>query len=121
MLRPSYLVVCFLTAVIPATSWASGNAQVLRNKNNPQTVWVFKNADALRRFSKVASAAVYDDPYLPARHHRAAKSRSWAGATEPLLSELSTAKRWGAKALFQRETWDVNNRWSWDWRVATLI
>jgi hypothetical protein len=60
MLRSSELV-CFLAALIAVTAATSSHAKVLRNKSNAPTVWVFKDADALRRFDKVAKAAVYDD------------------------------------------------------------
>jgi hypothetical protein len=59
MLRSSELV-CFLAALIAVAAVTSSDAKVLRNKNRAQTVWVFKDADALRRFGKVAKA-VYDD------------------------------------------------------------
>jgi hypothetical protein len=54
MLRSSEL------ALIAVTAATSSDAKVLRNKSNAPTVWVFKDADALRRFGKVAKAAVYD-------------------------------------------------------------
>jgi hypothetical protein len=60
MLTSSELV-GFLAALIAVAAATSSDVKVLRNKSNAQTVWVFKDADALSRFGKVAKAALYDD------------------------------------------------------------
>jgi len=51
-----------MSLVIAAAT--TSDAEGLRNRNNAPTVWVFKDADALRRFDKVANAAVYDEAVI---------------------------------------------------------
>ena len=60
MLRSSELV-CLAAALISFAATTSGEAKVLRNNSNASTVLIFRDADALRKFGKVAKAAVYDD------------------------------------------------------------
>jgi hypothetical protein len=55
--RLSCLIVGWITVAAVSTS----DAKVLRNKYNSQTVWIFNDADALRRFNKPRSSAVYDE------------------------------------------------------------
>jgi len=57
-------LVCFLATLLVMATATTSDAKVLRNKNNTPTVWVFKDADALRRFGKVANAAVYDEAVI---------------------------------------------------------
>ena len=52
---------CLIAGLITVAAVATSDAKVLRNKHNSQTVWIFKDADALRRFDKRRSRAVYDD------------------------------------------------------------
>ena len=52
---------CFAVATLAISAVTASDAKVLRNKNSMPTVWVFKDADALRRFGKVANTAVYDE------------------------------------------------------------
>jgi hypothetical protein len=56
-------LVCFLAMSLAIAAATTSNAKTLRNNNAP-TVWVFKDADALRRFGKVANAAVYDEAVI---------------------------------------------------------
>ena len=51
-----------MSLVIAAAT--TSDAKGLRNKNNAPTVWVLKDADAMRRFDKVANAAVYDEAVI---------------------------------------------------------
>jgi len=51
----------WLLAALLATIATSSGAKVLRNKDSASTVWVFRDADALRRFGKLARTAVNDD------------------------------------------------------------
>ncbi len=51
----------WLLAALLATIATSSDAKVLRSNNNAPTVWVFRDADALRRFDKVVRAGVNDD------------------------------------------------------------
>ena len=61
-MRKSSDIVCFLAvALISVATATSSDAKVLRSKDNTPTVWVFRDADALRRFGKVAKASVSDD------------------------------------------------------------
>jgi len=57
-------LVCFLAMSFVIAAATTSDAKVLRNKNNAPTVWIFKDADALRRFGKVANAAVYDEAVI---------------------------------------------------------
>jgi hypothetical protein len=57
MWRLSCLVAGFIIVAAVTTS----EAKVLRNKYNSQTVWIFKDAGALRRFDKLRARAVYDE------------------------------------------------------------
>jgi hypothetical protein len=59
-MRTSSDMVYFLAALISVAAATSSDAKVLHSKDNAPTVWVFKDADALRRFGKVAKAAVSD-------------------------------------------------------------
>ena len=52
---------CLIAGTITVAAATTSDAKVLRNKHNSQTVWIFKDADALRRFDKRRSRAVYDD------------------------------------------------------------
>ena len=51
---------CLIAGMITVAAVTTSDAKVLRNKHNSQTVWIFKDADALRRFDKLRSSAVYD-------------------------------------------------------------
>jgi hypothetical protein len=51
----------FLAAIFAISAVTASDAKVLRNKSNTAMVWVFKDADALRRFAKVANTAAYDE------------------------------------------------------------
>ena len=51
----------WLLAALLAAIATSSDAKVLRSNNSASTVWVFRDADALRRFGKVARAAMNDD------------------------------------------------------------
>ena len=46
-----------------ASPWvaATANAKVLRNNNSSPTVWVFKDANGLSRFNKLASTSFYNE------------------------------------------------------------
>ena len=55
---------CVLAISLVIAAVTTSDAKVLRNKNNTPTVWVFKDADALRRLGKVANAAVYDEAII---------------------------------------------------------
>jgi hypothetical protein len=57
-------LICFLAMLIVMAAATTSDAKVLRNKNNAPTVWVFTDADALRRFGKMANAAVYDEAVI---------------------------------------------------------
>jgi hypothetical protein len=89
MLRSSEL------ALIAVTAATSSDAKVLRNKSNAPTVWVFKDADALRRFGKVAKAAVYD---------AAAATTLFACKAPQGSSGSLKAPQMDAQARFQLET-----------------
>jgi lysyl-tRNA synthetase class I len=52
---------CLIAGLITVAAVTTGDAKVLRNKHNSQTVWIFKDADALRRFDKLRARAVYDE------------------------------------------------------------
>ena len=60
MLRSSELA-CLVAVLISFAATTSSEAKVLRNKGNASTVLIFRDADALLKFGKVAKAAVYDD------------------------------------------------------------
>lgn len=48
-----------MLALPPLTTAASG--EFLRSEGNVPTVWIFKDADALRRFNKLKASATNDD------------------------------------------------------------
>ena len=52
---------CFVAGLIAVAAVSGSDAKVLRTKGPASTVWVFKNADELWRFEKVARASVYDE------------------------------------------------------------
>src|ERR1700742_5214754 len=52
---------CFIAGLIAVAAVTTSDAKVLRNKHNSQTVWIFKDAGALRRFDKLRARAVYDE------------------------------------------------------------
>ena len=52
---------CLVAGFIMAAAVTTSDAKVLRNKHNSQTVWIFRDADALHRFDKIRSNAVYDE------------------------------------------------------------
>jgi hypothetical protein len=54
-------LICPIAGLITVAAVTASDAKVLRNKHNSQTVWIFKDADALRRFDKLRSRAVYDE------------------------------------------------------------
>jgi hypothetical protein len=51
---------CLMIGWITIAAVSTGEAKVLRNKHNSQTVWIFKDAAALGRFDRLRSSAVYD-------------------------------------------------------------
>jgi hypothetical protein len=55
---------CFLAGLIAASAVTAVDAKVLRNKNKAPTVWVFKDADALRRFNQLGSTAPYSESVI---------------------------------------------------------
>lgn len=55
----------YLVAALAITSLATTTrAEVLRSDNNRPTVWVFKDADALRRFNKLKANAAVEEVAL---------------------------------------------------------
>ena len=52
---------CLIASMITVAAVTTSDAKVLRNKHNSQTVWIFRDADALHRFDKLRSSAVDDE------------------------------------------------------------
>jgi hypothetical protein len=57
----SWRLIYPIAGLITVAAVTTSDTKVLRNKHNSQTVWMIFNADALHRFDKLRSRAVYDE------------------------------------------------------------
>ena len=84
---------CFVAGLIAVAAVSGSDAKVLRTKGPASTVWVFKNADALRRFERVAQASVYDE-----------------GKSEPLLAKVPQGSKIVVLAAIERHIFGLQRR-----------